>query len=70
MITCVVTRHLPNARPVPSVVLLPPKEYEEDSLESYFTSEANKHITEFKKQFVEFNSAEFYIDIVESTQLW
>jgi hypothetical protein len=40
----VVTRHLPNARPVPSAVLLPPENCEEESLESYFISAASTTI--------------------------
>jgi len=61
----VVIRHLKPMRPVTLCVITEIKDPEIIDMDHYLTSKAEEKIKEFKKAFVEFNDAEFYIDIVD-----
>lgn len=62
---CVVIRQLNNSRPVTSkVILLPLDRHDIDDIEHYFEYQAREHIEEFKKDFIEFKDANFWVDIV------
>jgi len=60
----VVIRHLKNNRPAVLCVIQEPS-YDIISLESYFKDTAKGLILEFKQKFVEFQDADFYVDIVD-----
>lgn len=55
----VVTRHLPNNRPVPFYICRI-----HDNIESVKLI-AENYVKEFKEEFVEFKDAEFYYDILD-----
>lgn len=59
----VVIRHLPHNRPTCSMVISEPT-YQVDDLEHYFNSIFEDHKKDFCKDFVEFNNAEWYLDIM------
>jgi len=64
----VVIRHLNNCRPVVSAVITTDNAVDYiDDKERYLKSKAEDHISIFKKDFVEFEDAKFYVDIVESS---
>ena len=62
---CVVIRQLSNHIPVVTAIITEP-ESPVDDLDHYFKSEAEIKIAEFKRKFVEFNSADFYIQKISS----
>jgi hypothetical protein len=61
---CVITRQFPGARPVPFIVITEPL-HSVDDLENYYQEAAKLHINDFKKEFVEFNEAAFFVDILD-----
>lgn len=66
MKVCVVIRQLKGGHaPVAHRVILPPTHHV-DNLEQYFESVAQGAIKAFKESFVEFNSADFHVSIVDT----
>jgi hypothetical protein len=60
----VVLRHLPGNQKVVSAVIAEPEDKSNiDHMEGYLESRADDHIRDFKKKFVEFNSAEWFKEI-------
>ncbi len=64
-LTAVVIRHLHRHRPVVSAVIQQSKDKDVDDQVHYLFSKAEEHMQEFKNTFVEFNRANWYVDIVE-----
>ena len=65
MKVAVVIRQLKGARPAVLCLIKDPNDLSIDNLEHYFKDVAADKIADFKKQFVEFEYAEFYTDIIE-----
>lgn len=61
----VVTRQLKGHRPVVAAVICEPATHDRDSIEGWLKAVAQDRIDDMKKLFVEFEEAEFYVDIVE-----
>lgn len=62
----VVVRRLPGNDPVAMGVILPNNYSEIDDQEGYMREKAEELIADFKRQFVEFRTAEFFINITET----
>lgn len=59
---CVVIRQLTNQIPVVTAVIAEPKDSVDD-LEHYFKSAAEDEIQKFRKNFTDFSTATFYIQM-------
>ncbi len=61
----VIIRHLPISRPVCcGVVKCEDRSDPDYDVDEYLISKCNEQIEEFKKEFVEFNHADWYIDLM------
>lgn len=63
----VVTRQMPDCRPVPSVVIEIPAHRHEDDIgiqDHWLNEKADEHIAEFKKKFTEFGEAQWWKDVL------
>ncbi len=63
-LTAVVIRQLQHHNPVASAVIQQSDNDVDDQIQ-YLLSKAEEHIQEFKKTFVEFHRANWYVDIIE-----
>jgi len=64
----VIVRHLPDCEPVAHAVISVGNFRSTDySVESHLEELAKENVKEFKKEFVEFNKANFYFSIMEIT---
>ena len=62
----VVIRQLRGSRPVTSAVIQSTNDPDVDDQEHYLKSEAESCIRRLKEDYIEFQAAEFYIDILDS----
>lgn len=62
----VIIRQLAGHPPVAHAVIHEPSEMCSDfNVELYFEAEAEERITQFKKQYVEFEKADWYVNILD-----
>lgn len=64
-LTAVVIRQLNKHRPVVSAVIEQSSDKDVDDQCHYLLSKAEEHMVDFQKTFVEFNRANWFIDIIE-----
>jgi len=65
-LVAVVMRQLKNHRPAVSKVIQQSEDKTVDDQIHYLTTKADEHIDEFKKGFVEYRNADWYIDIINT----
>lgn len=65
-----IIRHLPPYQPILHAVVMESSDPEVDDQESYMRCKAQEIMDEFKRQFVEFSTAEFYLQPIIQSQLF
>ena len=64
----VIIRHLPNNRPITLGIEKVPADYGIDNVINYLFGKAKERIDRFKREFPEFRTATWYVDIIDDDE--